>query len=254
MKIKLLVKIIGVILSLFFINSQTIAQVRTSAQTDNLKGKKSVVIPLGKERLSIPAPLGFVEASEGLPELRRDAEHFVSPGNEMLAFFITNDDYVDLMRGQDKPMNRYLFVQIRSNSKSITITHKAFDQAKNGYRKLSNENFEKARIDVNRLLRERGKDISKYPQIYSGLTIGEIVSLGVIDETPRSITMGTLGAISKVEDTANVSKIMAGAVVVVLIKGKIIIATMYNAYQSADDIDWLKELAKDWTRVLLGSN
>jgi hypothetical protein len=250
MKIKPFIQIIGVMLLLLLISSQTMAQGGAGAKS----GKKSVVIPLGKERLSIPAPFGFVEASETLPELRKEAEHFVSPGNELIAFFIPNEDYADLVRGQDKPMNKYLFVQVRGNSKSSTITSEAFNQAKNGYRRLSTESFEKARLDVNRLFKERDKNLSLYPQIYSGLTISGMVSLGVLDETPRSITMGTLGSLSRVEGNVEESKIMVGAVAIVLIKGKVIIATMYNAYQSVDDIDWLKELVRDWTRALLGSN
>ena len=86
MKIKVLVKVIGATLSLFLINNHIVAQVHTCIQAESPKGKKSVVIPLGKERLSIPAPFGFVEASESLPGLRREAERFVSPGNELLAF------------------------------------------------------------------------------------------------------------------------------------------------------------------------
>lgn len=229
--------------------------IASKGQAGGSQGKKSVVVLVGTARLSIPAPFGFVEASEALPALRKEAESFIYPGNELLAFFIPTEDFQDMVGGQDKPMNRYLFVQTLTHSKASQVGADSFIQTKNQYREMSNERLGKAGEDVNRLMRDRGKDLSKYPEIYAGLSLGRMVGLGVIDETKRSITLGMLGSIKySGEGKKERIKTLVGAEVVLLINGKVITAQMYNTYRSVDDFDWLKEMVRDWTRAVLGSN
>jgi hypothetical protein len=217
------------------------------------KERKLIVVRLGAETISIPAPFGFVEPSDALPELRKEAELFVPPASEMLAFFIPTEDFKDRLGGTDNEMRKYAFVTTPIRSKSGTFTQAQFDRAKIEYRKTSTELLEKAKDDVNRMFKERGKDLRRYPKVFSQLRVSGIVGLGVCDETSRSIT---LGSISQMETKSGGDKVITsvGMQVILLVRGKFVTGLIYNHYDSADDVEWSKELARDWARAVLGSN
>jgi len=78
------------------------------------------------------------------------------------------------------------------------------------------------------------------------------VSLGIVDETPDSISIGT---VMKLTETALKRDLQTAAINVVLqIQGESLSLYIYDSVKDANDTDRVKELAKYWVQSIRMQN
>ena len=113
---------------------------------------------------------------------------------------------------------------------------------------------EDLREQISALASDATEDISTEMNRDLRLSFGEIVSLGVFDESPESIGYVTLNGVAVEVDgeRTEVVQVMAGQFV--LVRAKVLNFFVYSILRSKDDIDWAKKTSASWVRATLDLN
>jgi hypothetical protein len=113
---------------------------------------------------------------------------------------------------------------------------------------LSAEKF----ADFKRYVHSQQGDIADHTKLATLFERQGRVSLGVIDETEDSISIGTV--LELTETAIKHDVLLAGINIALQLKGESLSLYVYDTVKSVNDTDRVKELAKRWVRCIRKQN
>jgi hypothetical protein len=175
------------------------------------------------------APLpGFVDVCSRDFQLCVMLTQGFPPSVQTIGYFVPVEEWERYQTGQHKGFSRYLIAQ------------KA--------RTLSAEDF----AGFKRYVHSQNGNIPDHTKLASLLESHGQVSLGIVDETSDSISIGT---VAKLTEPALKRDLQTAAINIALqIKGESLSLYAYDSAKDANDTDRVKELAKHWVQCIRKQN
>jgi hypothetical protein len=150
------------------------------------------------------------------------------PSVQTIGYFVPVEEWERYQKGQHKGFSRYLIAQ-----KGRTLSTEDFAEFKHYVHSQQGNIPDHTKLAA--LFESRGQ-----------------VSLGIVDESPDSISIGT---VLKLTETALKRDLVTAAVNVALqIKGESLSLYAYDSAKDANDTDRVKELARRWVRCIRKQN
>ena len=104
---------------------------------------------------------------------------------------------------------------------------------------------------------DASKALSKAVQSPVDVKVGELIPLGVFDETPESICFSAFGKIRynvRQGDGAQIDRLSISATSEINIRQRVISLTCCSTYNSELDIEWVRTQLKKWRDAVVAAN
>ncbi len=190
-------------------------------------------VQIGDTRLGLDAPPGFSDTSfTGSPRLQELAESITSASNRILMFALTDADLRRFTLGDQIEAKRYMVAVTPRGLERERVTLGAFTSL------------------VTESLRELGKPppagTSDYPKYLDALQ-GRPALLAELRRDPNAVSI-LQGA--RLPSASETPKYMLSTTTLLLLRGKAINLTVYGAYDSPADLDWIRVITVRWIEEL----
>jgi hypothetical protein len=194
------------------------------------------IVQLGDARLGFDAPPGFADTGfTGSPRLQELAESLTSASNRILMFAITDADLRRFTQGDPIEAKRYMVAVSPRGLERERITPGLFT----GF--------------VNDSLRELGKlppagtsDYQKYLDTQQGRP-ALLAELRRDSDTVSVLQGARLPSEGRFTDTP---KYMLSSTTLLLLRGKAVNLSVFSAYDSPADLDWIRAITARWIEEL----
>ena len=188
-------------------------------------------VQVGDIRIGLDAPPGFADTSfTGSPRLQELAEGITSASNRILLFAITDDDLRKFMAGDPPEVRRYM----------IAVTPRAMERER-----LNPPSFQAFVGDALRDLGAAAPPGKEYAQHLASQPPGKPSLLAELRREPAVVTvlqgvrLAPQGRSEKPQYVLSTSTLM-------LLRGKALNFSVYGAYDSPADLDWIRTITSRW--------
>ena len=215
----------------------------------------SVVEIVGGIPITVPAPPGFSDPSSISKDLRGVGEAMTPPTNRLLALFISEPDIKRVASGKSATLSRYFMAQTMRKLESTNVSARDFvklrEMFKQQQRGLLESSKSKSQQNIDAASKELGR---KFQDPSFAVKVGEILPLGVFHEADTSVGMVALTKYRFVIDGKTEETPMAMAMMIALVKGRIIYLYAYSAYKSNADAEWVRSVSRQWISSVASVN
>jgi hypothetical protein len=152
-------------------------------------------------------------------------------------------------------MKRYFMVQTLRKLEAATFTASDFEPVKTLLRQQYQSLLVNQSANVQSHLDAAARTIGKEAGIDKlSLKLGEMKGLDVFDEQPSSISLLAVTMITVQADGKTVQAPMAVGMTTATLKGKLVYFYAYSLYESAQDLEWIRTVTRDWLPKAAGAN
>ena len=188
-------------------------------------------VPVGDARLAFDAPPGFADTGfTGSPRLQELAESLTSASNRILMFALTDADLRRFTLGDPLEAKRYMIVVSPRGLERERITAGAFA-------KFVNDSLR----DLGSLPPAGTSDYRKYLDAQQG----KPALLAELRRDPEVVSV-LQGARLLSEGRTDAPKYMLTTTTLLLMRGKAINLGVFGAYDSPEDLDWIRVITVRW--------
>jgi hypothetical protein len=202
---------------------------------------------VGDTRIVLPVPAGFVEPSIVAPGFRTLGEQMTARSNRLLALFVAEEDLRATAERRPPAMLRYFMVQTLRAAEAERVGAADFALAKTLLREQYQQMLSRLQPDIQGQLDRASQRVGEQAGLDKfALKLGELRALEVFDEQPQSISLLALSllSVSAGEQTRQVPIAMGTTTLVV--KDKLVYFFAYARYESDADLEWLRQVTRDW--------
>jgi hypothetical protein len=190
-----------------------------------------VAVQVGEARIGMDAPPGFADTSfTGSPRLQELAESLTSPSNRIVLFAISDGDLRKFTLG-DPPEFRRFMIAVSPKE----LEHERVDARRFGV-------FAGAAL---RELGERapaGKSLTEY---FDQQPAGKSSVLADLRRDPEVFSV-LAGARLQPQSRSQKQQYVLSTTTLMLLRGKALSLTVYGAYDSPADLDWIRAITTRW--------
>ena len=188
-------------------------------------------IQLGDARVGLDAPPGFADSTfTGSPRLQEVAEALTSPSNRILLFAISDGDLRKFSVGDPPEFRRYM----------IAVTPRELERER-----VSPQRFAEFAEAAQRELGERvpaGKTFSEY---FDKQPVGKSSVLGELRRDPEVLSL-LLGARAQPQARPEKQRYALSTNSLLLVRGRALSLSVYSAYDTPADLDWIRAITARW--------
>jgi hypothetical protein len=192
-------------------------------------------IPLGDTRIALDAPPGFADTGfTGSPRLQELAESLTSASNRVLLFALSDADLRRFMGGDQMEAKRYMVIATPKGSE---------------HNSLSAGDFTRLVSDSLRNLGSAPATGTDYPRYLDTQPQGRAALLAqlVRDQTAVSVLQGTRLPSQKRNEPPSY---ILSSTTLLLVRGKALNLAVYTAYETEDDVEWVRTVTARWIEDL----
>lgn len=217
-------------------------------------GGKRITVTVGDAALSIAAPKGFVRVTAAQPRLLALGEQITPPTNRLLAYFVSAHDLQALAGGNGASFDRYFLVQTSRKAESHALSRANFAELRGVVRNQQAEMLRKLEPRIAQLSRRIEQARSRESGARVELSVGEIVPLGVYQDTESAISFGMMSRVRYREGAEADERTIINVSTIVSPKGKLLFLYTYAKSDGPADLDWAKRAAASWARTVIALN
>jgi len=194
-------------------------------------------VQIGEARVGLDTPPGFSDATfTGSPRLQELAEALTSPSNRILLFALSDGDLRKFTQGDPPDFRRYM----------IAVTPMGLERERIGTQRFA-ELADAAQRDLGERV-PAGRNFTEYfdkQPLGKSSVVGElrrdaeVLSLLLGSRVPPNTRMLPPGAQKQQQYSLSTSSL-------VLVRGKTLSLSVYSAYDSAADLDWIRAITARW--------
>jgi hypothetical protein len=194
-------------------------------------------VQLGETRIGLDAPPGFADtAFTGSPRLQDLSESLTSASNRILLFAITDDDLRKFMVGDRPEFKRYM----------IIVTPKGMERER-----VNAQTFSFFVGDSLRELGEpapAGKSFTEYLDLQPP---GKASLLAELRRGPELVSVLQGTRLPQPQGRSNEKpQYLVSTTTLMLLRGKALNLSVYGAYDSTSDLDWIRSITVRWIEEL----
>lgn len=210
---------------------------------------------VGLKLLKLPVPAGAVEPSRSVPPLRQMAERMTPPSNRLLALFVEQADETVARAGQPPSMARYYMVQSLRQTEAGSVGVGEFREVRQMLRQQYQQILVQAAPQVQGHLDSAAQAMGRDSGVEGlQLKVGEMKGLDVFDEREHSISLLALTQV-EVQAGDRVERApMAMSITTGILQGKVVYFYAYARYTGPADLEWLRQVTRDWVQRAAQAN
>jgi hypothetical protein len=192
-------------------------------------------LPLGDTRIALDAPPGFADTGfTGSPRLQELAESLTSASNRVLLFALSDADLRRFMGGDQMEAKRYMVIATPKGSERDSLSTGDFSRlASDSLRNLGSAPA-------------AGTDYSRYLDTQPQGRAALLAQLSR-DQTVVSVLQGS--RLQSQKRTEPPSYILSSTTLL-LVRGKALNLAVYTAYETEDDVEWVRSVTARWIEDL----
>jgi hypothetical protein len=213
----------------------------------------SVPTNVGGVELSLPLPAGYSTVPPSQPLLARLGENITPPSNRLLEFFISRDDIASLGLGTPI-MARYFLVQTVRAVEGRVLSPEEFAQIRAVFRNQQAEVSKRLEPQKAELARGIGENVSRDLGARIDLKIGDVVPLGIYEDTERYFSLGLMSRVQAQMGTRTDAADIVCVTTVLHARGKALFLYAYSRFNGPADVEWAKQASRAWTSDFLKLN
>lgn len=209
-------------------------------------------VQIGDTAISVPAPKGFTPVTRDMTKLNQLLETFVAPDNVRFVTFIPEELLPVVQAGQIPNLPRTLSLQTNKKVVARTVTASDFADLKATVRKQNDEIVREAERKMPGLLDEASKSIQRQFKTKLDMNMNGMVPLPIHAESDRLLAFSML--LNLAMTTADGQRTNYPGVVTTTFlhtRGKLFFTYVYGG---ENDLDWSRQMSKDWAAALLAAN
>jgi hypothetical protein len=216
-----------------------------NASTNNAKTAETQSYRAGTKSLVIPPPSSeFVEIGS---DYRVILEGLTPETNRLIAAFLLPAEIPLVESGSDKPMTRYVLVEIPRKVEFADVNPDIFKQITDALGQQFGGNLD---ASLNGQMDEVNRRLKALGTASSTINIDKPVQLGILFSTTDAYSYGMI-----IPVTANgVTTKMAMELIALRIKNRVIFAYIYAQYKHEGTVQWLRKTGEDWADAILKAN
>jgi hypothetical protein len=209
---------------------------------------------IGGETIVIPPPPDYYRIDDANPTLEKILKSIVPPMNRLVAFYGNRSDAQVAKGGGMPTMERTLNVQVLKDAETRTAGTRELKIVKDGIQK----ELEKVKDKVSKLMDDMSKSasrsLSKSLQMSVDFRVGEMVSLGIFENTDNSLGFSALVKARLSVSGAEEEIVQVISACVMVVKGKVLFIYANTTYQGEPDLAWTRAIVKHWRDDILKAN
>jgi len=211
-----------------------------------------VIAEIGDQHVVLRAPEGFLEPRRDEPEIGGIAETFVPPAMELQALFVTGEDLEAFRREHRLSLGRYVIVQTLRSQKGARVSREQFATAKAADAEASGAHSLAALSGADPALMQWLDATFRKAGERSEIQGMPAHAEGIIDETDRSISAGSIVEVPASAERAASSRVVVTSLV--LARGKVLVVYTYSPYERSDDAARAHAISREAVSRLLDEN
>ena len=189
-------------------------------------------VQVGDSRIALDAPPGFADTSfTGSPRLQELAEGITSASNRILFFAITDDDLRKFMAGDPPEFRRYM----------IAVTPRAIE-----HERFNQTRFQRFVSDELRELGPAAPPGKEYSQHLATQPPGRSILLAELRREPTLVTVLQGARLAPQGRSQEKTQNVLSTSTLMLVRGKALTFSVYGAYDSPADLDWIRAITSRW--------
>src|SRR5947208_12929017 len=188
-------------------------------------------IQLGDTRLGLDAPPGFADtAFTGSPRLQELAESLTSPSNRILLFAISDGDLRKFTLGDLPEFRRYMIAATPKELERERVNAQRFGElAGAGLRELG----------------ERAPAGRSFTEYFDRQPAGKPSVLSELRRDADVVSV-LVGARVQPQSRSQKQQYAVSSTTLMLLRGKVLSLSVYGAYESQADLDWVRAITARW--------
>ena len=180
--------------------------------------------------IDLAPPRGFIEVCSIDEPLCSVLTAGYPPSVKTLGYFVARNDWERFQRDSSLGLNHYLIAQVALNRTADQLPgFKAYLRAQQG-------------------------DIPDHSQLPSTLAAQGRVPLGILAETPSSISSGVVMAARPVISSKSESIVLVASNSAAAVSGRLLSLYVYLDYKNESDIDSVRAVTKKWVQCIADAN
>ena len=215
--------------------------------------EESISVSIGDTDLAIPNPSGFEPVTDEMTQFSEILTHFLSPTNDRLAFFISEEDAVIARTGEFPDVFRRFDVQTPKNLAGATISPRQFgtmkrlviSQHESIFDRLENQAKEELLKRISEALAAEDTPDLAFPEF-------DLLPLPPHHESEQLVALSIIHS-SEISDGDEVVTSLAKVLTLTLLylEGKVLFLYVHGEPSS---LEWTREESRKWAEEIISLN
>ena len=217
-----------------------------------LANDKEINIKIGDVAISTTTPKGFYSSSEVNPVIFAFREFLQPPEGKLLAYLVSEDDYLLLKNDIDPELHNYMTITTLKESEDKTLSQKWFDGLRSLVEEQLNKGLSSMSEHTKKTISQINNKIDSNFNLEDGFEfeVGENVLLGIYINEPNTFGFTSMVSTSSTFYGETSSRLKVFSTTFNLIKGKLIYTNVYSTLNTTEDIRWVEEKSKELVALL----
>jgi hypothetical protein len=213
---------------------------------------------IGGSTILLPAPEGFFRY-DGKSAKVDQCQQSIAGADRLVATFSSESDLGDVLSDAFPALKRYFLVTSVRKVEGYKVTPILFADLKKILRGEIDSLVTKNQrtVALAPLEADASKALSKAVQSPVDVKVGELIPLGVFDETPESICFSAFGKIRydvRQGEHSQVDRVCIVAGSEINVRQRVVTLTCCSTYNSELDIEWVRTQLKKWRDAVVAAN
>lgn len=209
---------------------------------------KLATVSVGGKSIILPPPEGFFRYDGKLASVDKMEQSVVPEGSRLLGSYGSEVDLADVLRGHLPKLERHFFASSDSSLELNVATLSYFQAFKPGVRQM-------VAMEPTQFYRDIVNDVEnriRYTGILVNVKIGDLVQLGIFDDTENSLCFSALSKVQVLKPSE--SDVTIGAICYIRVKERLFTLTVTAQYHGKADIEWARRSIQKWRDAILKAN
>jgi hypothetical protein len=201
----------------------------------------------------LPAPDNYYRCDGKDKDMDKVLQAMAPPTTRVLAVYCNEKDLANLFAGQFPDFDRVCDAGVGVSSQNTSVTDQSFDEEK----QLLKAQFSTHQIDdkFSNGVNAEAQRLSKSLGAIVTMKAGDVVQLGVFDETPESICMTMLlKATVKPDASPIVDVVKIESWCIVHVQKRRLLLFVTATYHNEEDFTWTRTELKKWRDAIVAAN
>lgn len=237
--------IVACVTTLFLLGSSAIAQ---SSKTE------VTTFQLGNQLTVLPAPDGFEEAASQFELIKDHFSRTEVLENDMLAVHLPRADCDKLRAGESATFNFYTKVSVRKGIRAEDYSAERFADLVAAFRKTSSQVFDPNGPTMKGAIQQLDKGLSEINKKETKVALSQPVNLGEFDTRPNVYGVILMMNFTSKSGDSEVTVPLVAGLTYLRVKQRLIYVYTYRRYNSATDVEVLRDFTRQWIGKILAAN
>ena len=209
-------------------------------------------VEIGKRRIEVPFPAGFVELSPKMSPYYETMRAYVSTENTRFMTLIEEADADALLRGEEIALTRYVNVETARNLSSVSVSSADFADFRAILRDQVQDMYASVEDKVESMLEQGNRSLSAEFSVDVAVDVGGIVPLPVHLDTDNRIANSMFATVdATVAGESAGAETISATSLVLHVQDKVLFLYVYAA---KDDLEWTRATAAAMSDSIIAAN